>query len=187
MSAALPPGFDAVTPRLLLGPAPDAAERGRLAAAGVTHVLDLRAEVPSAEARAAWAGTGVVFHRDPMVDDGRRQPAAAFRDGVAFVADALATPGARVLVHCAAGQYRSPAVAYAVLRAAGLAPPDAWGTVHGARRGARSSYVASAEAAVPSLPPIDPALLRASPAPGPSPLAVAAGVVLVVGAAYLLA
>lgn len=157
----------AATDRVLFGPEPTTAgERTRLQAAGVTHVLDLRAEVPASVSDAYWAGTGVVHHRDPLIDDGRRQPASVYVDGVTFVANALSNPANRVYIHCAAGQYRAPSMVYAVLRAAGYTPDQAWATVQRARSNTYPQYVPSAEAAVPQLPRISPQWLGGDPVAG---------------------
>ena len=148
--------------RIAFGPEPTSeSERRSLAAAGITHVLDLRAE--STGDANSWANLGVSYDRDPQIDDGRRQPVSSYVDGVSFAQDALETPGAKVFVHCAAGQYRSPAMVYAVLRAAGYSPSDAWAMVVGARANVYDQYRASAEAAVASLPSIDRSLVFNAP------------------------
>src|SRR6185369_5624540 len=151
---------------------------------GITHVLDLRAEAPSDAV--AWAILGVAYHRDPEIDDGRRQPVSSYVDGVSFAKSALSTPGAKVLIHCAAGQYRSPAMVYAVLRAGGILPVQAWDLITAARSNVDRQYVAGAEAAVPSLPTIPGSNLFDSPAGSPvaGAFLVAAGVGMLAWAAW---
>lgn len=153
-----------ILPRMAVGSAPqNAADVTRLRALGVTHVLDLRelhdvrgagVTEDTTAAPQKYAGTGITYHRTPMRDDGRRQSVASYVDAVTFVKNAFAQPGTRVLIHCAAGMYRSPSVAYAVLRAMGYSPDDAWRAVIAGRSVAKRQYVPGAEAAVPSLPHI---------------------------------
>ncbi len=151
---------------------------------GITHVLDLRAEAPSDAD--AWASLGVVYQRDPQIDDGRRQPVSSYVDGVSFARSALSIPGAKILIHCAAGQYRSPAMVYAVLRAGGILPVQAWDLITAARATADRQYVSGAEAAVPSLPAIPGAYLFDSPAHSPvlGALLIAAGAGMIAYAAW---
>lgn len=150
-----------VLPRLGVGSSPKTvADAARLVALGVTHVLDVRevrdiSDGNTADAPQKYVGTGITYHRSPMRDNGRQAPVSTYVDAVTFVKNAFAQPGTRVLIHCAAGMYRSPSVAYAVLRAMGHSPTDAWREVVSARRVARRQYIPGAEASVPSLPHVE--------------------------------
>lgn len=138
-------------PQLGFADAPKtAADARRVASLGITHVLDLRAE--AADQSGLYAPVGVTYLRLPFVDNGVQAPVSTYVAGVTFVRNALAAPGTRVLVHCAAGQYRSPSMVYAVLRSMGYSPDDAWSLVHRARPTANTQYRSGAERSVPSLP-----------------------------------
>ena len=156
--------FGWVLPRLGLGNSPKTrADALRLASLGVTHVLDVRrvidtgGEVPpdTSDAPQKFVGTGIVYHRTPMHDDGRQQSVASYVDAVTFVRNALARPGTRVYVHCAAGRYRSPSVVYAVLRAMGYSADNAWRTVVAGRPQSQRQYIPGADASVASLPHVE--------------------------------
>jgi len=160
-----------------------AADARRLASMGVTDVLDLRAE--ALDQSAVYTPVGIHYLRDPMIDDGRHQPVNVYVTGVTFVLNALAR-GGKVLVHCAAGQYRSPSMVYAVLRTMGYSATDAWSMVLHARATANRQYVASAEAAVPYLPTRGDALAVVAPGrQGPGVIVMLAGVTLAASLGYL--
>lgn len=150
-----------ILPRLAVGSAPEnEADARRLQSLGVTHVLDVRLPmdlgVNTTGAPALYAPLGIRYHRTPMVDDGSQKPPATYVDAVSFIARALARPGTKVFVHCAAGMYRSPSVVYAALRAMGYSADDAWRTVRAGRSIAEPQYLPGAEASVPYLPRIEP-------------------------------
>lgn len=143
------PDYNWVTANVALGSAPTSSDIPRMQADGITDVLDLRSE---ADSTAMYAGTGINYHRVPMIDDGRRQPASAYQQGVQIIYNALANPNGKILIHCAAGEYRSPSMVYAYLRSTGMTADQAWSTIVAARPVVHDQYVSSAEAAVPSLP-----------------------------------
>lgn len=143
------PDYNWITSNVALGSAPTASDIPRMQSDGITDVLDLRAE---ADSTAMYAGTGINYHRVPMIDDGRRQPASAYQQGVQIIYNALANPNGRIEINCAAGQYRSPSMVYAYLRSTGMPPDQAWSTIVAARPSVQNQYVSSAEAAVPVLP-----------------------------------
>lgn len=143
------PDYNWITANVALGSAPTPSDVPRMQTDGITDVLDLRSE---ADSTAMYAGTGINYHRVPMIDDGRRQPASAYQQGVQIIYNALASSNGRVLVQCAAGQYRSPSMVYAYLRSTGMTADQAWSTIVAARPSVHDQYVSSAEAAVPSLP-----------------------------------
>ena len=103
-----------VTPGLLVGPVLDRRGYLGLERAGVSHVIDLRAEAaddpdPAASLGFAWLGIPIVDRRAPSAGQFR-----ALADWVA-----AAGPGAVVYVHCQGGLERSPSVAMALLVSAG--------------------------------------------------------------------
>ncbi len=143
------PDYNWITPTVALGSAPTASDIPRMQADGITDVLDLRSE---ADSTSMYAGTGIEYHRDPMIDDGRRQPASAYQQGVQVIYNALVKPNGKILVQCAAGQYRSPSMVYAYLRSTGLSADQSWSMITAARPSVHDQYVSSAEAAVSVLP-----------------------------------
>lgn len=169
------PDYNWVLQNLALGSAPTSSDVPRMQSDGITDVLDLRAE---ADSTAMYAGTGINYHRVPMIDDGRRQPASAYQQGVQIIYNALANPNGRILVQCAAGQYRSPSMVYAYLRSTGMSPDQAWSTIVAARPSVNNQYVSSAEAAVPVLPTSSNAFAGVD-----NSIWIAVGVALVAGAA----
>jgi dual specificity phosphatase 3 len=107
--------------------------------AGITHVVDCRAGRSDADVLATRAPE--IHHLHVGIhDDGRLQPDWFFDDGVGFVLDALADPGARVLVHCRMGINRAPSLAYAVLLARGADPVDGLSQIRNGRPVARIAY-----------------------------------------------
>jgi predicted protein tyrosine phosphatase len=107
--------------RIAIGTIPTADTVVRLAAEGVTHVVNCRASAETwlfqdlAVERALF-GRAHVVHA-PMWDTGRRQHPRRWSAAARFVARALdQDPAARVLIHCFAGCHRSVLVAYAALR-----------------------------------------------------------------------
>src|SRR5205085_12541643 len=90
--------------------------------AGVTHIIDMQIEfddTPLAEpydVRVLW---------NPVDDDFLPKPWQVFERGVQFGLAALAEPGAKLFIHCAAGVHRAPMMALALLRARGLSLEEA--------------------------------------------------------------
>jgi hypothetical protein len=138
-----------VLPNIAVGSAPTSSDVQSMIADGITDVLDLRAEANSAS---LYQGTNINYQRDPMVDNGQTQPVSAYQLGVQIIENALAQPGHKILVHCQAGEYRSPSMVYAYLRVLGYSPTDAWNAITAVRPTANNQYIAGAEAAVPYLP-----------------------------------
>jgi protein-tyrosine phosphatase len=94
----------------------------KVAAAGITHVIDMQLEfddTPLGEAH------GVEVLWNPTDDDFEAKPASLFERGVEFAERALETDGAKVFIHCAAGVHRAPTMALAVLAKMGWTVPDA--------------------------------------------------------------
>ena len=107
---------DEVTPGLFLGPRLFPWEAGALQTRGVTVVIDLTSELPTA---AAFAKSPFERYGVPTLDRGA-PPAAVFDEAVRWVA-AKVTSGQSVYVHCAFGRGRSATLAAAVLIALGRA------------------------------------------------------------------
>lgn len=144
-----------VTPRIALGSAPTAADLHNMERQGITDVLDLRGEPNQGETGPQpdmYWGTGIDYHYVPMRDRGGMQPVAVYQQAVAVIQDVMSNPLKKLLLHCAAGQFRSPSVLYAYLRTLGMSPGDAWSLIRMARPIVQDQYVSSAERAVPYLP-----------------------------------
>ena len=115
--------FGMITARLATGAAiTDQADVTALIRAGVTHVLDCRAEFDDAQ---LLAGAGLTYLWDPTADDGLPKPDMWWSSGLTFATGAYSRLGTCVLAHCAAGVNRGPSMAYGVLRACMGFPPDA--------------------------------------------------------------
>lgn len=144
-----------ITPHIAVGSAPLASDTQALVRMGITDVLDLRGEPNAGEAGpygAQYYGTPINYHFLPMRDNGSTEPVSVYRAGTQIIEDALASdPNAKVLIHCTAGQYRSPSMAYAYLRLTGMSPTDAWDAVMAGRRVAHDQYRNDAEHAVQSI------------------------------------
>ena len=83
-----------------------------VARTGVTHIIDMQIEFDDT---ALGVEHGVEVLWNPTDDDFEPKPAALFRRGVQFAQAALDEPGAKVLIHCAAGVHRAPMMALAIL------------------------------------------------------------------------
>jgi protein-tyrosine phosphatase len=88
----------------------------KVAAAGVTHIIDMQVEfddTPLAE------GYGIEVFWNQVDDDFQPKPAEVFQPGIEFALAALEAPENKLLIHCAAGVHRAPMMALALLRAQG--------------------------------------------------------------------
>jgi protein tyrosine phosphatase (PTP) superfamily phosphohydrolase (DUF442 family) len=139
--------------RIAVGGVPTAESLTRMAAEGVTHVVNCRFRAQTwlsqdlAMERVLFT-PGRVVHA-PMWDNGRPKAPARFAGAVVFAAAALAEDsGHRVLIHCQQGRRRSVLVAYAVLRVAGHDPDEAAGLIAAHRHQADlvPAYLDSVEA-----------------------------------------
>jgi len=138
--------------RIAIGSVPVGDALRRLPEAGVTHVVNCRAQLQTRISQDLWAEREV-FGADhvvaaPMWDHGRAQPAALWAPAARAAAGWLAEdPTAGVLIHCQQGRRRSAMVAYAVLRLRGHDPDEAAGLVLSSRAPARlvPAYQASVE------------------------------------------
>ena len=98
----------------------------KLAAAGITHVIDMQIEfddTPLGEEH------GVAVLWNPTDDDFEAKPAELFQRGVEFAERALEADGAKVFIHCAAGVHRAPMMALAVLCRMGWKLENAMGMI----------------------------------------------------------
>ena len=100
----------------------NAGNMAKVAAEGVTHIIDMQIEFDDTPL-AARHGIAVLWN--PTDDDFEAKPASLFRHGVEFVEAALGNDGAKVLIHCAAGVHRAPMMALAVLGSMGWDLEDA--------------------------------------------------------------
>lgn len=113
----------------------------RMAAEGVTHVLDCRAEAnrdlewfPHSQHELVIAAKQrFVYLLNGTGDDGKPKSPAYFRKSIEFGLDALADPDAKIYVHCAAGYNRGPSSAFAILRAQGWTDKQAADAIHNVR------------------------------------------------------
>jgi protein tyrosine phosphatase (PTP) superfamily phosphohydrolase (DUF442 family) len=140
--------FTRITPRLWVGSHPTRADAQAIARAGATYAVDVRGEPsangpPEVPEPQLWEGTGVRYASVPMRDNGTPIPAAKYAEAVALIESAIRS-GGTVILYCAAGENRSPSVAYAYLRKTGLSPEAAWAAV-AQRRIARRQYVPCAD------------------------------------------
>jgi protein-tyrosine phosphatase len=141
--------FSFVTERLATGAAiTGPADVTALHAAGITHIIDCRAEFSDAP---LLATSGMAYLWNGTEDDGQPKPPAWFAASLVFALPALATAGAKVYAHCAAGVNRGPSTAYAILRAFGLLPAAAEAMIRAARPQVGLAYKADADSAVTAL------------------------------------
>lgn len=121
-----------------------------LAAAGVTHVVDVTDAGDDTPLFAALPGVHVLWN--PTADDGvHPKPPSWFETSLAFALPALAQPHVKVYAHCSAGVNRGPSTAYAIMRALGFTPGDANTTIRAARPQVGLAYAADADAALQTL------------------------------------
>jgi len=95
---------------------------GEVAAAGVTHVIDMQVEFDDTPLAQPY---GIEVLWNPVDDDFQPKPPEVFQRGVEFALAALEQAGAKLFVHCAAGVHRAPMMTLAILRAMGWTLDDA--------------------------------------------------------------
>src|SRR5437588_9064132 len=78
---------------------------GKVARAGITHIIDMQIEFDDT---ALGAEQGITVLWNGTDDDFEPKPAALFRRGVEFAQAALDEPESKVFIHCAAGVHRAP-------------------------------------------------------------------------------
>ena len=87
-----------------------------VARAGVTHIIDMQIEFDDTTLAAPY---GIKVLWNPTDDDFQPKPPEVFQRGVEFAIKALDQPGAKLLIHCAAGVHRAPMMALGLLGALG--------------------------------------------------------------------
>lgn len=117
--------------------------------AGVTHVVDARAEFDDAPLFAAHPAISYLWN--PAEDDGQTKPPEYFAKTLGFALPALAVPHTKVYCHCAAGVNRGPSNAFAVLVAQGWTAGGAEALIRAARPQVGLAYKNDAIAACKTL------------------------------------
>lgn len=141
--------FTKITPRLATGAAiNDAADVAALVAAGITAVVDCRAETDDAP---LLTGAGLAYLWNPTQDDGQHKSPDWFAKTLAFALPLISQPHQVVLAHCAAGVNRGPSAAYAVMRALGWTAAAAEATMRAARPQVGLAYKNDADVAILAL------------------------------------
>lgn len=131
--------LSAITPELHVGG--QYRQRGwpRLAARGITSVINMRTEFDD---RAAGIAPAAYLHL-PTVDD-MAPSLEQLREGITFIEAEIAR-GGRVYIHCGAGVGRAATMAVAYLVHTGLTPEQAWTHVRAVRPFIRPSTVQLAQ------------------------------------------
>ena len=141
--------FSMVTARLATGAAVSGpADVAALQAAGITAVIDLRAEFDDGS---LLAGAGMAYLWNGTADDGQPKPVSWFAASLAFALPLLAQPHQKAYLHCAAGINRGPSTAFACMRALGWSAADAEATIRAARPQVGLAYKGDADVAVAAL------------------------------------
>jgi predicted protein tyrosine phosphatase len=122
------PDVDELLPGLLLGAGPSKRDYRRLRKAGITRVVDLRAEAESQSA--AWGSDVTVVHVS-VVDRAGLPPEQLSR--LASLVNAWLREGEVVLIHCEGGMGRTAMAACAVLIHRGYALAEAYRIVRDCR------------------------------------------------------
>lgn len=131
-----------------------------LTAAGVTHVIDCRAEQDDAP---LFTGSPQISYLwNPTADDGQPKDVPWFAKGVAFALPALCwlppdttpiapPPHPRVYCHCAAGINRGPSMTFAIMLALGFRPDLAEQLIRAVRPQVGLAYKGDAIKAITAL------------------------------------
>lgn len=112
-----------ITPQLHVGGQYRRRGWPRLAARGITAVVNMRVEFDDVRAGIAPPR----YLHLPTTDDEPPTP-ERLREGVAFIAEEIARGGA-VYIHCGAGVGRAATMAAAYLVSTGLTPDEAWARI----------------------------------------------------------
>lgn len=116
-----------ITPQLHVGGQYRRRGWKRLAARGITAVVNLRSEFDDNDAGIAPPR----YLHLPTLDD-TPPTLEQLEKGVAFIASEIARGGG-VYIHCGAGVGRAPALAAAYLVSTGMTPDEAWATIRARR------------------------------------------------------
>ena len=120
-------GVSEITPHLHVGGQYRRRGWQRLAARGITAVVNLRTEFDDDAAGIAPER----YVHVPTVDD-TPPTLEQLRKGAAFIAEEIARGGG-VYIHCGAGVGRAPTMAAAYLVSTGLMPDEAWARIRAVR------------------------------------------------------
>lgn len=122
--------FNFVTERIAVGGGiTSKADVDQIVVAGITHVMDMRAEFDDD----ILNDNRITILWLPQEDNGEMRPPGHYRKGIQFAFPALALPNTKVFPHCSAGLDRGPTMCYALLRAFGVSRTDAIAMVRTAR------------------------------------------------------
>jgi protein-tyrosine phosphatase len=114
--------FNFVTERIAVGGGISSkADVDQIVVAGITHVIDMRAEFDDETLN----DRRITILWLPQVDDGAMRPLGQYRKGIQFAFPALSLPNTKIFPHCAAGLNRGPTMCYALLRAFGFPQSEA--------------------------------------------------------------
>jgi protein-tyrosine phosphatase len=106
-----------VTPRIGVGGGIwTGANMAKVAAAGITHIIDMQVEFDDTPLAAPY-GIAVFWNR--VDDDFQPKPIEVFQPAIEFALAALEHSEHKLLIHCAAGVHRAPMMALALLRVQG--------------------------------------------------------------------
>jgi protein-tyrosine phosphatase len=115
-----------------------------VAAAGITHIIDMQIEFDDTPLA---AGFDVEVLWNPTDDDFEPKPVVLLRRGVRFAREALDGGEKKLFIHCAAGVHRAPMMALALLGTMGWSVDDAMDLIRARRPAADfpDVYVKSVE------------------------------------------
>ncbi len=145
--------FTWITDRLATGGGVETeADVAAVVEAGIDTLIDCRAEFMPHAARfkASLAATHpqIAYYNVPTLDDGEPKVPLWFEAGMRLALAALERPEGRVLVYCQSGINRGPSMAYAILRALGIAGDEAVGLLSDRRPVVGLRYRADADTAI---------------------------------------
>jgi protein-tyrosine phosphatase len=122
--------YNFVTERIAVGgEIASKADVDEIVNAGITHVIDMRAEFDDDTLN----DNRITILWLPQVDDGTMRPPGQYRKGIQFALPALSLANTKIFLHCSAGLNRGPTMCYALLRAFGLPPEEAIERIRAAR------------------------------------------------------
>ena len=122
--------FNFVTERIAVGGGiASKADVDQIVAAGITHVIDMRAEFDDDTLK----DSRITILWLPQVDNGEMRPAGHYRKGIQFAFPALSRANTKIFPHCSAGLNRGPTMCYALLRAFGFPQSEAIARIRAAR------------------------------------------------------
>ncbi len=123
--------YSRVTPALYVGPQYRARGKRALARAGITHIVNMRAEFDDAAHGLTLHDAPGGYCHLPTTDDRAPSP-AHLAQGATFIREAIGG-GGKVYIHCSAGVGRAPTMAAAYLITQGYAMDAALDLIRKAR------------------------------------------------------